>query len=99
MTKRFQITVKGNNVQRCGFRKAAVDMATTLELTGAAMYIDHDILIEIEGDDNRIGEFASWAKTGPSQCNITEVEIIEIPVTGSTAFKVIHGISTRKISA
>lgn len=99
MTRRLQITIKGNNVQRCGFRKAAVEMAKDLQLTGTAMYIDHDMLVEIEGENNNVEKFIAWAQIGPSQCNISEVEAKEIPVAGESSFNVVHGIVARKISA
>lgn len=99
MTKRLQITIKGNNVQRCGFRKAAVEMAKTLKLSGTAMYIDHDILIEVEGDTDRLKQFVNWAQTGPAECDISDVETKELPVSGDTTFNIIHGIVFRKKSA
>lgn len=98
MNIRKQITIKGSNVQRCGFRKAAMDMAKILELAGTAMYIDHDLLIEVEGDDKKVDIFSAWAELGPTECDITEVQSQEMPVAGISSFKVVHGI-VKKLSA
>lgn len=98
MNIRKQITIKGSNVQRCGFRKSAMDMAKILELAGTAMYIDHDLLIEVEGDALKVEKFTKWAEVGPAECNISEVESKEMPLVGISSFKVVHGI-VKKLSA
>ncbi len=99
MKKRIQIVVRGNNVQRCGFRRAAVEMATNLNLTGIAMYVDHDVQIEIEGNTGTIEEFAAWASIGPAECNISSFEEQEIPVIGDSTFETIPGVVSSKKSA
>lgn len=90
--KRFYITIKGGNVQRCGFRKIAVDMAQKMSLTGKATYVNHHIVIEAEGDAQILENFLSWCQKGPRGCMVDSVEHTEIPVKGSTVFEVIHGV-------
>jgi acylphosphatase len=90
--KRYYITIKGGNVQRCGFRKVAAEKARQLKLTGLAYYLDHHIAIEVEGDMTILESYLSWCKAGPLGCMIETVEFVEIPVKGSTSFEIIHGV-------
>lgn len=90
--KRVHITVKGNNVQRCGFRNSASKTARELKLKGNAIYVDKSIEIDVEGSDDSINMFIEWCKKGPAHCQIEGVETAELPVYGFTNFEVIHGV-------
>lgn len=90
--KRFQITVKGDNVQRCGFRKLASQMARNLGINGQAFYIGRYLTIEAEGDADALNKFIQWCRKGPDTCLIDDIELNEIPLRGDCNFEVIHGI-------
>lgn len=90
--KRFYITIKGGNVQRCGFRKVAVDLAQKMSLTGKATYVNHHLIIEAEGDEQSLLNFVGWCQQGPQGCMVDSLEYTEIPVTGSKNFEIIHGV-------
>lgn len=92
MKKRFQITVKGN-VQRVGFRNFAGQLAEKLNLTGKAVYVDQDIMIQVEGIPANIETFINWSKTGPEGCVISDIDIIETVIQNDKNFLVIHGIT------
>lgn len=89
--KRIQITVKGN-VQRCGFRNYATQEAKQLGLSGKAVYLDHDIMIEAEGKPEAVNQFIEWCETGPKGCNIEAIECEELPLKNDQGFQIVHGI-------
>lgn len=95
--KRLQIIVKGDNVQRCGFRNFSAQIAQKLGLTGIAEYEDHHLVIEIEGPSETIRQFIEFCKIGPEGCQISSLEIIEIPATESGVFRIIPGIVSSDI--
>lgn len=90
--KRYQITIKGPNVQRCGFRNHASVMAHTLQLAGLAEYLNKDVFIDVEGQTDNINLFLQWCHIGPEGVMIENVEIIELPVSGNSEFRVIPGV-------
>lgn len=59
MTKRYQIYITGN-VQRVGFRSHAHKYANKLNISGMAMYIDHAIMIDAEGEPDKLSDFIEW---------------------------------------
>lgn len=98
MNRRFQIYITGN-VQRCGFRNLALEKAQKLNISGKAMYIDHAIMIDAEGDSGRLPEFIEWCRVGPELCTIDSVEITEMPPLFTKGFELVHGIvSSRKLT-
>ncbi len=98
MRKRYRIYITGN-VQRVGFRNQAFEKACAMSITGKAMYIDHALLIEAEGELGKLMDFLSWCKLGPESCRIENIEIIELPLEHSLEFSVVHGIiSSEKLT-
>jgi acylphosphatase len=89
---RYQVCIKGSNVQRCGFRNFASQLARELGLYGQSLYIDNLIQIEVEGIEDSLKKFIAWCKTGPAYCQIEEVIINELPLAGYKSFKVIPGV-------
>lgn len=90
--KRYQITIKGPNVQRCGFRKHASGMARSLQLAGLAEYLNKDVFIDVEGQTDNINIFLQWCHIGPDGVMIKGVEIIESPMSGIADFQVVPGV-------
>lgn len=95
--KHYQITVKGPNVQRCGFRKEASRIAGELQLAGMAEYLNKDVYIDIEGKADNVNLFLQWCHIGPDGVMIEGVEIIESPLACITDFKVVPGVNITKI--
>lgn len=90
--KRVKIIVRGSNVQRCGFRHMAWELAKSLKLSGSAAYIEQHLEIEAEGNEELLNKFIEFAKHGPKMCDVDEFEIEEIPVTGIPGFNNIPGV-------
>lgn len=90
--KRLHLTIKGDNIQRCGFRNFISQIADKLGISGQAAYIDHHLSIEIEGDEDKLTQFLEFCKIGPEGCVTKDIEITEMPVLGLSGFKVIHGV-------
>lgn len=98
MDKRFRIYITGN-VQRVGFRNQACECAQKLNINGRALYIDNAILIEAEGEIDRLLDFVAWCRVGPETCVIESFEIAEMPLTNTKGFEKVHGVVTsRKLS-
>ncbi|MHC1775861.1 MAG: acylphosphatase [Lentimicrobium sp.] len=95
MYKRYQIYVTGN-VQRVGFRSKAHEYAHKLNISGMAMYIDHAILIEAEGDAGNLSDFIEWCRKGPDLCSIDSIEVTEQPPRFSSGFNLVHGVVSSK---
>jgi acylphosphatase len=95
MIRRYQIYITGN-VQRVGFRSKAQEYAHKLNITGMAMYIDHAIMIEAEGDADNLSDFIDWCHKGPESCTIDSVEVTEQPLRFSGGFDLVHGVVSSK---
>ncbi len=91
MKKRLEILVKGN-VQRVGFRNHAAEIAVELGITGSAAYVDHDILIEAEGNAEQLDSFVDWCRKGPAGCTIESLEITETILLHDSKFVIVHGL-------
>lgn len=96
--KRYQITIKGPNVQRCGFRKHASVMACSLQLSGLAEYLNKDVFIDVEGKDDKINLFLQWCHIGPEGCMIEQVQIDECQVAGKNRFLLIPGVNFSRLN-
>lgn len=92
MEKRLLIFIKGDNVQRCGFRNTAVKKAAKLGLSGSAAYVGHDLVIEVEGPVEEVDTFTRWAERGPDECFIALILEKEIPLQRTTGFVSIPGV-------
>jgi acylphosphatase len=88
---RVKIIIAGN-AQRVGFRHRAFQVAVSLGITGNAMYVDHLIIIEAEGNVSDLGSFISWCHTGPEGCVIDSIEVIEIEKLYSKSFEIVPGV-------
>lgn len=91
MKKRQRIIIKGN-VQRVGFRHQAGELANELGITGKAVYINHDILIEAEGNEQELNQFLDWCRKGPEGCCIESIELTELPLLNQEVFEIVHGV-------
>lgn len=98
MKIRFQITVKGFNIQTCGFRTYAYELGRSLNLTGIAAYTENDLLIEVEGSAANVHQFLEWIRLGPVDSDITDFECREIPFGGDKVFHVVGGFIPEKKS-
>ncbi len=96
---RYHLCIKGSNVQRCGFRNFASQLARELGLSGQSAYIDQQLHIEVEGLKGQLKKFLDWCKTGPAHCQIEEVEVQELPLAGYGSFIVIPGVTSTKNNA
>lgn len=91
MKKRYEILIKGN-VQRVGFRNHAAQIADTLNISGSATYVDHDILIEAEGYHEQLQTFVNWCRKGPEGASIDSFEIVETVLQNDLKFVIVHGL-------
>lgn len=91
MKKRLQIYITGN-VQRIGFRVQAAENAVVFNISGKAMYIDDGILIEAEGDPEKLNLFVDWCRRGPENCTIDTFSMHEMQPIHYTSFEIIHGV-------
>lgn len=94
--KRYQIIVKGSNIQRCGFRKVAAELAIGMGISGVAVYVGNYIHIDAEGKEEKIKQFTDWCKTGPKYCDVSDIELVEYPVKGFSGFEILYGVHQTK---
>ncbi len=93
LLKRFQILVKGPNIQRCGFRNKAAAIARNSGLTGYAAYCGKDLIVEVEGSERFISDFVNWCRQGPEFCEVQMIQVNEKKISGQQSeFRIIHGI-------
>lgn len=95
MKKRYRIIIKGN-VQRVGFRHQAGELANKLGIVGKAVYINHDILIEAEGNEKELDLFLGWCRKGPEGCCIEDFELTDLPLLNQEVFEIVHGVMFSK---
>lgn len=74
MKKHVNITITGN-VQKVGFRFAAIDKAIELELVGLVKnYEDDKVQIEVEGEVDQLKLFLRWCHIGPKGALVEKVD-------------------------
>ena len=74
MKKHVNITVTGN-VQKVGFRFAAIDEALELGLVGIIKnYEDNQVKIEVEGEVDQLKMFLRWCHIGPKDAKVEKVD-------------------------
>lgn len=74
MKKHVNIVVTGN-VQKVGFRFAAIDQALELGLVGIVKnYEDGKVHIEVEGEIDQLKLFLRWCHIGPSGAKVDKVD-------------------------
>lgn len=97
MKKRYKIIVTGN-VQRVGFRNHAAQVADKLKVTGKAVYVNHDIMIEAEGFVSELETFVNWCRKGPEGAEIDSLELTETKLKNDREFEIVHGLVFSKAS-
>ena len=74
MTKHVNITVTGN-VQKVGFRFAAIAEALELGLVGIIKnYEGNKVKIEVEGEIDQLKMFLRWCHIGPKDAVVEKVD-------------------------
>ena len=74
MKKHWNIRVIGD-VQGMFFRHSAKEKAEELGIMGFARNeSDGSVYIEAEGEEDAIGKFLEWCKTGPASASVNKVE-------------------------
>ncbi len=73
--KTNQILISGK-VQGVYFRASAKQQAQNLGVVG---YVknqqDGTVLLEVEGDDDAVGQMVTWCKQGPALARVKDVEV------------------------
>ncbi len=78
----MQFLVSGR-VQGVLFRQSARAKALELKLTGFAKnLLDGKVEIVVEGEKEKVQEFAEWVKQGPPLAKVENVEIVKEEYTG-----------------
>ena len=78
--KRVKIKIEGQ-VQGVGFRFKAFLMAKKLGLSGFAKNeIDNSVIIEIQGDSQKVQDMIKWAKKGPDSAQVSDFDIKEMEI-------------------
>ncbi len=76
-------------VQGVFFRATTKTQADNLGLSGwVKNEPDKTVLIEVEGDEEKITAFIDWCKEGPQFAKVTSVSVEEIEVKGMEGFEV-----------
>ncbi|MCG8697866.1 MAG: acylphosphatase [Bacteroidales bacterium] len=88
--KRYKITVSGR-VQGVGYRQSSIKKANEYKLSGFVQNLPSgDVLIEAQGNDEKLNSFIRWCYDGPSWARVTNVEVLEQqPVKDDLGFRVI----------
>ncbi|MBA2322149.1 MAG: acylphosphatase [Deltaproteobacteria bacterium] len=79
MAKRIQIRVQGR-VQGVSYRDATRVEAERLGLTGWVRNLqDGAVVLEAQGDDDRLSALEAWCRVGPPSARVEAVEVAELP--------------------
>lgn len=74
MRKHVTITVHGN-VQKVGFRFAAIEQALDFDITGLVKNYENDkVQIEAEGEIDNLKLFLRWCHIGPKGAHVEKVD-------------------------
>jgi acylphosphatase len=74
MKKHVSITIHGQ-VQKVGFRFAAIEQALELGLVGIVKNYDQNkVQIEVEGDVDQLQPFLKWCHVGPKGAHVEKVD-------------------------
>jgi acylphosphatase len=86
--RNYKIIVKGK-VQGVGYRFNAQARAHQLDLTGFVKNThDGHVLIQAEGEEERVNRFVEWCYTGPRFAEVTEVHAEETALAGYHTFEI-----------
>lgn len=87
--RHVQIKIYGT-VKGVGFRWAAAKQAEKLGVFG---FVKNDpagfVYIEVEGNDLNVQQFVNWCAKGPSQAEVTNVEVVEGEAKGFYNFSIV----------
>jgi acylphosphatase len=76
-------------VQGVFFRDSARRQAGSRRVAGHARNLrDGRVELELEGEAADVEALVTWARHGPSQAEVTDVEVIELEPTGEQGFSV-----------
>ena len=85
---RYRITVKGK-VQGVFYRSSTQAKAKELNLNGwVKNEEDGSVLIEAEGEEQKLEKLIEWCKLGPGAAVVNDVEYQEIEPKGVNGFEV-----------
>ena len=88
MTRQFRIIVKGR-VQGVFFRASTREMAQALKLKGYVKNLANgDVLIEVQGSEEKIRQMIEWCHDGPMMAKVREVFDEEISITSFGGFEI-----------
>ena len=88
MFKHYRIRVFGN-VQGVFYRHSAAIQAKRLGLAGVARNEPSGtVVIDVEGDEDALIEFAKWCARGPETASVTRIETDEPPPQGLRGFTI-----------
>lgn len=84
------ILVKGK-VQGVFFRKSAQEKARELGVNGFARNLqDGSVHIIAEGAEEKLDEFVTWCRQGPSASRVDDLEVNKIDCSGFENFVIRH---------
>lgn len=85
---RKQVRVSGI-VQGVGFRPFVYNLARSLEVAGYVLNSSAGVVIEIEGSEEKIGQFLIALRSNPPPlAQINEIRIADLPPTGENSFAI-----------
>ena len=88
--KNYQISIFGD-VTRKGFRFSAMQKAYKLNIRGLIQNQKKGmVIIEAEGEENKLIEFLDWCKVGPMWARVENLTWEEAEVKGYESFDIIH---------
>ncbi|MCO6057199.1 acylphosphatase [Pseudomonas sp. MOB-449] len=74
-------------VQGVYYRQSTQEQADRLELDGWVRNLaDGRVEVLVEGEEGAARELAAWLEQGPSEAQVTEVDLQEQPLQGITGF-------------
>lgn len=86
--QRVVLRIKGQ-VQGVFYRVSAQEEAKRLGIVGLARNeVDGSVLIEAEGEPDKLKAFVAWCRKGPDTASVEDIEIREIEPRGDTLFDV-----------
>ncbi|MES2680297.1 MAG: acylphosphatase [Bacteroidota bacterium] len=86
--RNYRIIVKGK-VQGVGYRFNAQARAHQFNLTGFVKNLhDESVLIQAEGEEEKVNQFIEWCYVGPRWAEVTEVHAEETALAGYQTFEI-----------
>lgn len=86
---RRRVVVHGQ-VQGVFFRASCRDEASARGIAGSADNLpDGSVEVVFEGDRDAVEEMVSWARTGPANAEVTELDVYEEEPQGMSGFAVL----------